>query len=156
MADCPQHLSIQVELGLLILHTKTIILHPSYYQQTLIKFMLKSDLYAQVKKLSVVRVMVFNPTSTIFQFFVTVNFIGGGNRSTLRKPPTCRKSLTNFITQCCIQYTLPWAGFKLVTLVVIGSDCTGSSKSNCHTITTMTAPVVRSRPYNVGRNILVV
>ena len=32
---------------------------------------------------------------------------GGGNRSTWRKPPTCRKSLTNFITQRCIEYTLP-------------------------------------------------
>jgi len=29
---------------------------------------------------------------------VVVSFIGGGNRSTWRKPPTCRKSLTNFIT----------------------------------------------------------
>jgi len=29
---------------------------------------------------------------------VAVSFIGGGNRSTRRKPPTCRKSLTNFIT----------------------------------------------------------
>jgi len=29
-----------------------------------------------------------------------VSFIGGGNRNTLRrrKPSTCRKSLTNFIT----------------------------------------------------------
>jgi hypothetical protein len=29
---------------------------------------------------------------------VAVNFMGGGNLSTRRKPPTCRKSLTNFIT----------------------------------------------------------
>ena len=29
---------------------------------------------------------------------MAVSFIGGGNRSTRRKPPTCRKSLTNFIT----------------------------------------------------------
>jgi len=30
---------------------------------------------------------------------VAVSFIGGGNLSTRRKPPTCRnKSLTNFIT----------------------------------------------------------
>jgi len=29
---------------------------------------------------------------------VTVSFIGGGNRSTQRKPPTSRKSPTNFIT----------------------------------------------------------
>ena len=30
-------------------------------------------------------------------------------------------------------------GFKLTTLVVIGTDCTGRCKSNYHTITTMTA-----------------
>jgi hypothetical protein len=29
---------------------------------------------------------------------VEVSFIGGGNRSTRRNPPTCRKSLTNLIT----------------------------------------------------------
>jgi len=29
---------------------------------------------------------------------VAVSFIGGGNPSAVRKPPTCRKSLTNFIT----------------------------------------------------------
>ena len=33
-------------------------------------------------------------------------------------------------------------GFKLTTLLVIDTDCTGSCKSNYHTITTMTAPVV--------------
>jgi hypothetical protein len=35
---------------------------------------------------------------------------------------------------------LAWAGFKLTTLVVIGTDCIGSYKFNYHTITTMTAP----------------
>jgi len=29
---------------------------------------------------------------------VAVSFIGGGNRSTRRKTPACRMSLTNFIT----------------------------------------------------------
>jgi len=29
---------------------------------------------------------------------MAVSFIGGGNRSTRRKPWTCSKSLTNFIT----------------------------------------------------------
>jgi len=33
----------------------------------------------------------------IFSYIVAVSFIGGGNRKTRRKPPTCRKSLTNFI-----------------------------------------------------------
>jgi len=33
-----------------------------------------------------------------FSYIMAVSFIGGGNLCTLRKPPTCRKSLTNFIT----------------------------------------------------------
>ena len=37
------------------------------------------------------------PLSTIFQI-VVVSFIVGGNQSTRRKPPTCRKSLTNLFT----------------------------------------------------------
>jgi len=41
---------------------------------------------------------------------VAVSFIGGGNRSTLRKSSTCRNSLTNFITRCCIEHTSPWMG----------------------------------------------
>ena len=35
---------------------------------------------------------------------------------------------------------LTWAGLKLATLEVIGSDCTGSCKSNYHKITTTMAP----------------
>jgi hypothetical protein len=37
------------------------------------------------------------------------------------------------------QVHLAWAGFKLTMLVVIGTDCIGSCKSNYHTIMTMTA-----------------
>ena len=33
-----------------------------------------------------------------------------------------------------MEYTLPWAGLELTTLVVIGTDCIGSCKSNYHTI----------------------
>jgi hypothetical protein len=36
--------------------------------------------------------MVFN--ATFKNILVEVSFIGGGNRSTWRKPHTCRKSLT--------------------------------------------------------------
>jgi uncharacterized surface protein with fasciclin (FAS1) repeats len=32
------------------------------------------------------------PLRAIFQIYRGVQFIGGGNRSTRRKPPTCRKS----------------------------------------------------------------
>jgi hypothetical protein len=33
-----------------------------------------------------------------------------------------------------IEYTSPWTGFELTLLVVIGTDCIGSCKSNYHTI----------------------
>ena len=75
-----------------------------------------------------------------FTYIVAVSFIGGGNWSTRRKPPTCRKSLTNFITYCCIEHTSPWTGFQLTTLVVIGTGCMGGCKSNYHTITSTTIP----------------
>jgi hypothetical protein len=70
-----------------------------------------------------------------FSYIVTVeSFIGGGNR---RTPPTCRKSLTNFIT-CWVH--LACAGFEHTTLVVISTDWIGSCKSSYHTITTTTVP----------------
>ena len=47
---------------------------------------------------------IFNNISVIS---LAVSFIDGGNRSTRRKPPTCRKALTDFITYCCIEYTSP-------------------------------------------------
>ena len=72
---------------------------------------------------------------------MAASFIGGGNRSIRRKQPTCRKWLTNFITYCCIEYTSSWTGFELTTLVLIGTDCTGSCKSNYNTINATTPPV---------------
>jgi hypothetical protein len=41
---------------------------------------------------------VYRHVQQYFSYIVTVRFIGGGNQSTPRKPPTCQKSLTNFIT----------------------------------------------------------
>jgi hypothetical protein len=44
-------------------------------------------------------VVFFNLKKGVMVFNATFNniFIDGGNRNTKRKPPTCRKSLTNFI-----------------------------------------------------------
>ena len=43
-----------------------------------------------------------------FSYIMAVSFINEWNRSTRRKPPTYRKSLTNFITlSCFIEYTSP-------------------------------------------------
>jgi hypothetical protein len=38
------------------------------------------------------------------------------------------------------QVHIAWAGFGLTTLVVIGTDCIGSYKSNYRTIKATTAP----------------
>jgi len=51
--------------------------------------------------------MVFNTTVNNILVISWVSFIGGGNQSTRRKALTCCKSLTNFITWCCIEYTSP-------------------------------------------------
>jgi hypothetical protein len=39
-----------------------------------------------------------------FHYIVTVSFIVAGNRRIWWKPPTCRKSLTNIFTYCCIEF----------------------------------------------------
>jgi hypothetical protein len=66
-------------------------------------------------------------------------FVGEGNHSTRKNPPTCRKSLTNFITYCCVKDISPWTGFELTTF---GTNCTGSCKSNYYTVTTTMAPII--------------
>ena len=50
-----------------------------------------------------VRVVLLNAT---FNNIFAVSFMCEGYWSTQRKPPTCRKSLTNCTTYCCIEYTL--------------------------------------------------
>ena len=39
-------------------------------------------------------------------------------------------------------YASPWPRFKLITSVVIGTACIGSSKSKYHTIMAMMAPII--------------
>jgi len=43
-------------------------------------------------------IFVFRHFQQYFSYIVAVSFIGGGNRSTRRKPSTCRKSQTNLFT----------------------------------------------------------
>ena len=51
---------------------------------------------------------------------------------------SCRKSPTNSYHRLLYRVHLAWAGFKFTQLVVIGTECIGSYKSNYHTITTAT------------------
>ena len=81
-----------------------------------------------------------------FSYIVAVSFIDGGNQRTRSKPPTCRKSLRNFIT-CYIEYTWLCVGFEVTYFMVIGTDCTGSYRSIYYTITTPTVLLTLNRLY---------
>ena len=58
-----------------------------------------------------VRIMVFNATFNNISV-ISWRLVLLVKESTRRKPPTCCKSLTNFITLCCIEYTSPRTGLS--------------------------------------------
>ena len=74
---------------------------------------------------------------------MVVDLIGGGNQSTWRKLSTCRKSDTGKRYHIMF-YRVHRAELELTNLVVIGTDCIGSNKSNYHTITTALQTIVES------------
>jgi len=68
-----------------------------------------------------------------------VSFIGGGNPDYPEKSADLLQ-VTDKLSHDVVLST-PHLGFDLTMLMVLCTDCIGSSKSNYHTITTMTAPI---------------
>jgi hypothetical protein len=86
------------------------------------------------------------PLSTIFQLYR-----GSQTQLLVEGPEYPRKTtdlsqVTDKLYHRMLYRVHPaWVGFKLTTLVVIGTDCICSCKSNYHTIMTTTTPIRKGR-----------
>ena len=96
------------------------------------------------------------PLLTIFQLYrdVVVSVIGGRNRSTRRKPPTCHshwQTLAHNVVHLALTEIRTHNTF---VSVVIGTDCIGSCISNYHTTKATTASLFCSG-YHYKREVTV-